>query len=341
MRVLVTGGAGYIGSNTCVELLHAGHHVIIADDLSNSDMYAVHSIKEITGKSPACYRIDVSDAAALKAVFEKEQPEAVIHFAGFKAVAESCREPLRYYRNNLDATLTLLEMMREFGCHNLVFSSSATVYGAENPYPYLESMPLGTAFSPYGTTKIMIERILTDCAAADPEFSAVMLRYFNPIGAHASGYLGDDPSGIPNNLMPYLVRTAAGELEKLTVFGNDYPTPDGTCRRDYLHVTDLARGHLCALEYAAAHTGTEAVNLGTGMPVSVLELVKTFCAVNGIDVPYVFGDRRAGDLPEYWANAEKAERLFGWRAEKTLADMCRDSWNFARRTKKERENDAG
>ena len=333
MHVLVTGGAGYIGSHTCVELLQAGHSVVIADDLSNSKRSAVDAIASITGKMPAFYPINVADTAALNRVFDEHPIDAVIHFAGFKAVGESCSVPLRYYRNNLDAAMTLLEVMQAHGCKTLVFSSSATVYGAENPYPYYETMPISVASSPYGMTKIMIERILTDYAAANPDVSALMLRYFNPIGAHESGLLGDDPEGIPNNLMPYLVRVAARQLEKLTVFGGDYPTPDGSCRRDYLHVTDLARGHALALEYAASHTGAEAINLGTGTPVSVLELIRAFREVTGVEVPYVIGARRDGDLPEFWANAEKAERLLGWKCEKTLADMCRDSWNFVLKSK--------
>ena len=272
MKVLVTGGAGYIGSHTCVELLEAGHEVIVVGDLVNSQVTALENVEKITGKRPAFYETDAADKAAMQRIFAEHRPDAVIHFAGLKAVGESCRIPLRYYRNNLDSTLTLLEVMAEYDCTRLVFSSSATVYGPENPVPYAETMPAHLATNPYGWTKIMIEQMLRDYAAAAPGFTAVLLRYFNPIGGHASGLLGDDPNGIPNNLMPYIARVAAGTLERLTAFGDDYPTPDGTCLRDYLHVVDLAKGHLKALEYAAEHTGAEAFNLGTGSGVSVLEL---------------------------------------------------------------------
>ena len=256
--------------------------------------------------------------------------DAVIHFAGYKAVGESVRKPLQYYRNNIDSTLSLLEVMEQFGCKKLVFSSSATVYGPNNPHPYKEEMPAIQSSSPYGWTKVMIERILTDYCTAHPEFCAILLRYFNPIGAHASGLLGDDPNGIPNNLMPYIGRVAAGKLEKLTIFGGDYETPDGTCQRDYLHVVDLAVGHLKALEYAAGHEGAEAINLGTGNGISVLELVNAFQKVNGIELPYVIGPRRDGDLPAFWADAAKAKELLGWEAVHTVEDMCRSSWQFAK-----------
>lgn len=328
MRVFVTGGLGYIGSHTCVELLQAGHTVVLADDLSNAQQQTLSKIETITGRYPAFYPVDVADREALRQIFRAHEPEAVIHFAGFKAVGESCRLPLKYYRNNLDTTLSLLETMEEFSCKRLVFSSSATVYGAENPVPYREDMPAVTATNPYGWTKLMIEQMLRDCCAAQSDFSAVLLRYFNPIGAHPSGLLGDDPNGIPNNLMPYLTRVAAGELEKLTVFGNDYPTPDGTGVRDYLHVVDLARGHIKALDYAAGHTGAEVFNLGTGRGTSVLELLSVFTRVTGKPVPFVIGPRRPGDLAGIWADASKAERLLGWRAERTLEEMCRDSWHY-------------
>lgn len=328
MNVLLTGGLGYIGSHTCVELLDAGHQTVIADNLSNAKVSVLDDIEKITGKRPRFYEIDVQDKEAVERVFAENEIDAVIHFAGLKAVGESCRIPLAYYRNNLDSTLTLLETMEKHGCTKIVFSSSATVYGPDNPVPYHEDMPCHVATNPYGWTKAMIEQILRDYAAANPGFSAVLLRYFNPVGAHESGRIGDDPNGIPNNLMPYIARVAGGQLEKLTVFGNDYDTPDGTCLRDYLHVVDLAKGHLCAIEYAAAHAGVEAINLGTGNGVSVLELVHTFIRVNGVDVPYVIGARRDGDLPVCYANAEKAERLLHWKTEKTVEDMCRDSWNF-------------
>lgn len=328
MKVFVTGGLGYIGSHTCVELLTAGYEIVIADNLCNSRADVLDRIEKISGKRPAFYQIDVQDREALERVFCEHRFDAVIHFAGLKAVGESCQIPLKYYRNNLDSTLSLLETMQAHGCKRIVFSSSATVYGPENPVPYEESMPAHLATNPYGWTKSMIEQILQDLAAADPEFSAVLLRYFNPIGAHESGLLGDDPNGIPNNLMPYVARVAAGQLEKLTVFGDDYDTPDGTCLRDYIHVVDLAKGHLCALEYCKDHTGAEAVNLGTGNGVSVLELVSAFKTANGVDVPFVIGERREGDLACCFANADKAARLLGWKAEKTIEQMCRDSWKF-------------
>ena len=328
MSILLTGGLGYIGSHTCVELLNAGYEAVIADNLSNSRVTVLDSIEKITGKRPKFYEIDVRDRDAVEKVFSENNIDAVIHFAGLKAVGESCRIPLAYYRNNLDSTLTLLETMEKYGCKRFVFSSSATVYGPNNPVPYREEMPANLATNPYGWTKAMIEQILRDYCAANPDFSAVLLRYFNPVGSHESGLIGDDPNGIPNNLMPYISRVAGGQLERLTVFGNDYDTPDGTCLRDYLHVVDLAKGHLCALDYAEKHTGAEAINLGTGKPVSVLELLHAFIRVNGVDVPYVIGARRDGDLPSCYANAEKAERLLHWKAEKTVEEMCRDSWSF-------------
>lgn len=331
MTVFVTGGAGFIGSHTCVELIEAGHTVVIADDLSNASADVPEKIEAITGIAPVFYRGDVCDKAFLRGIFAAHPIDAVIHFAGFKAVGESCRLPLKYYRNNLDSLLSVLEVMEEFGCKRMVFSSSATVYGPNNPVPYDETMPAYVATNPYGWTKLMIEQILRDYAAAHSDISVILLRYFNPIGAHASGLLGDDPSGIPNNLMPYVARVAAGLLPQLTVYGDDYDTPDGTCLRDYLHVVDLAKGHLRALDYALAHTGIEAVNLGTGRGTSVLELVHAFERATGVKVPYVIGPRRDGDLARCWANAEKAKRLLGWTAGMTLEEMCRDSWNFVRK----------
>ena len=331
MNVFVTGGLGYIGSHTCVELVQAGHQVVIADNLSNSRLSVLDAIETITGQRPDFYHADVCVKTALREIFAAHTFDAVIHFAGLKAVNESLTQPLAYYRNNLDATLSLLEVMEEFGCKRLVFSSSATVYGPENPIPYMETMPAHVATNPYGWTKVMIEQLLRDYAAARPDFSAVLLRYFNPIGAHESGLLGDDPNGIPNNLMPYVARVAAGQLEKLTIFGNDYDTPDGTCRRDFLHVVDLAKGHLKALDYAMTHCGAEPFNLGTGRGVSVRELVDTFERATGVPVPHSYGPRRAGDLPDVYANAEKAKRLLGWQPEKTLEDMCRDSWRFVQK----------
>lgn len=326
MKILVTGGAGYIGSNTCAALAEQGYDVIIADDFSNAKPEVIDQLERLTGKRPKVYPIDIKNPALLDAVFRENSVDAVMHFAGFKAVGESVKKPLLYYRNNLDATLTLLEKMQEYGCKHLVFSSSATVYGPANPIPYTEDMPRG-ATNPYGFTKIMIEEILEDVCRADPDWSILLLRYFNPIGSHAGGALGDDPAGIPNNLMPYLVRVAAGELPELHIFGDDYDTPDGTGVRDYIHVTDLAEGHISALRYAMAHPGIEAVNLGTGCGTSVMQLVKTFEKVNGIRVPYVIDGRRAGDLAAFYADAGKAKRLFGWRALRGIEEMCKDAWD--------------
>ena len=330
MNVLVTGGAGYIGSHTVVELIKAGHNPIIMDDLSNAKADVVDRIQTITGVRPAFYELDCKDKDALRKVFSVQKIDAVIHFAAFKAVGESVKKPLQYYRNNLDSTFSLLEVMEEFGCKKFIFSSSATVYGPNNPHPYKEEMPAIQSSSPYGWTKVMIERVLTDYVTAHPDFCAVLLRYFNPIGAHDSGLLGDDPNGIPNNLMPYIGRVAAGKLEKLTIFGGDYPTPDGTCQRDYLHVVDLAVGHLKALEFAKDHEGVEAINLGTGNGISVLELVNAFQNVNDMKLPYVIGPRRDGDLPAFWADATKAKELLGWEATHTVEDMCRSAWLFAK-----------
>ena len=330
MNVLVTGGAGYIGSHTVVELLNADHQVIIVDDLSNAKADVVDRIETITGKRPAFFRLDCGYKDGLRGVFEDHAINAVIHFAGFKAVGERVKKPLQYYRNHLDSTLTLLEVMEEYGCKKLVLSSSATVSGPDNPHPYKEYMPAIRSTSPYGWTKVMIERILTDYVTAHPDFCAVLLRYFNPIGAHDSGLLGDDPNGIPNNLMPYIGRVAAGQLEKLTIFGGDYPTSDGTCQRDYLHVVDLAVGHLKALEYAEDHNGAEAINLGTGNGISVLELVHAFEKANDMKLPHVIGPRRDGDLPAFWADASKAKQLLGWEATHSVEDMCRSAWKFAK-----------
>ena len=327
MTILVTGGAGYIGSHTCVELQQQGYSVVIADNFYNASRDVPDRIARITGVRPRVYALDVADGPALERVFAENPIDAVVHFAGLKAVGESVRVPLRYYRNNLDTTLTLLETMERHGCKKLVFSSSATVYGPRNGCPYTENMET-SATNPYGWTKVMIEQILRDYCAADPGFSAVLLRYFNPIGAHESGLLGDDPNGIPNNLMPFVARVAAGTLPQLTVFGNDYPTRDGTCIRDYLHVVDLARGHISALEYADSHTGAEAFNLGTGNGVSVLELVNSFQKVNGVPVPYAVGPRRDGDLALVYADPTRAHDALHWTAEKSVDDMCRDAWHF-------------
>ena len=328
MTILLAGGAGYIGSHTAVSLLEAGHDVVIVDNYINSSPAAVDRVEELTGRTVTRYRADVTDKAAMTAIFAENTIDCVIHFAGLKAVGESGKVPLRYYRNNLDTTLTLLECMAAAGVKRIVFSSSATVYGDENPVPYVETMRRGGSSHPYGWTKIMMEQIFEDTARADSDLSVVLLRYFNPIGAHPSGLIGELPQGIPNNLLPYVSGVASGRLEKLHVFGNDYPTPDGTGVRDYIHVVDLARGHLAALRYAAAHSGAEVFNLGTGHGYSVLDIVHAFEAANGVSVPYVIDPRRPGDIAECYAATEKAEKLLGWRAEKELEEMCRDAWRW-------------
>ncbi len=328
MNVLLAGGAGYIGSHTCVELIEAGHSVVIADNFANSCPEAVRRVEEITGTSIPLYEADVCDREAVEKIFSENKIDAVIHFAGLKAVGESVEKPLLYYRNNIDSTLTLLETMKKFNVNNFIFSSSATVYGTPKTVPLVETMPTGTPTNPYGWTKLMMEQILTDTAAANPAMSIVILRYFNPIGAHESGRIGEDPNGIPNNLMPYITQVAAGRLQQLGVFGDDYPTHDGTGVRDYIHVVDLAKGHVKAIDYSGEHKGVEIVNLGTGTGYSVLDIVKAFEKVNNLKIPYVIKPRRPGDIAECYANAEKAARVLGWKAEKSLEDMCYDSWNW-------------
>ncbi len=328
MNVLLAGGAGYIGSHTCVELIEAGHSVVVADNFSNSCPEAIKRVEKITGAQIPLYEADVCDAAAVEKIFSENKIDAVIHFAGLKAVGESCEKPLLYYRNNIDSTLTLLETMRKFDVNNFIFSSSATVYGTPKIVPLVETMPTGSPTNPYGWTKLMMEQILTDTANANPDMSIVILRYFNPIGAHKSGLIGEDPNGIPNNLMPYITQVAAGRLPQLGVFGDDYPTHDGTGVRDYIHVVDLAKGHVKAIDYSGEHKGVEIVNLGTGTGYSVLDIVKAFEKVNNIKIPYVIKPRRAGDIAECYANAGKAERVLGWKAEKDLEEMCYDSWNW-------------
>lgn len=328
MKILVTGGAGFIGSHTCVELLEAGHDVVILDDLSNASGTVIDKIEIITGKRPAFYQADAKDRAVLHEIFTAHRIDAVVHFAGFKAVGESCHIPLAYYRNNLDSTLALLEEMAQAGCTRFVFSSSATVYGPDNAIPYVETMPTYVATNPYGWTKVMIEQILRDYCTATPGFTAVLLRYFNPIGAHPSGLIGEDPRGVPNNLMPYISQTAIGRLECLNVFGDDYDTPDGTGVRDYIHVMDLARGHVAAIAYMAEHPGESIFNLGTGKGYSVLEMVHAFETANHVHVPYRIAPRRAGDLPTVYACPDKSARILGWRAQYSLEDMCRDSWRW-------------
>ena len=329
MKVLVTGGAGYIGSHTCVELLNAGHEVVIIDNFVNSKPEALDCIRRITGKDFAFCEADLRDRAAVKKLFDEHSIDAVIHFAGLKAVGESVQKPLEYYDNNLGGFFVLAEEMRAHGVKKIVFSSSATVYGMNNPVPFREEMPT-SATNPYGYTKVMIEQMLRDLAVADPEWSIVMLRYFNPIGAHESGLIGEDPNGIPNNLLPYVAQVAAGIRPQLNVFGNDYDTPDGTGVRDYIHVVDLALGHLAALNYADSHHGAEAINLGTGHGTSVLEIVKAFEKASGRPVPYKICARRAGDIATCYADTKKAADLLGWRATRNIDDMCRDGWNFAK-----------
>lgn len=328
MRVLLCGGAGFIGSHSAVEFLNAGYDVTVLDNFINSSPEAIRRVEKITGKQVTLVEGDAADHDTVAKVFADEEIFCVIHYAGLKAVGESVEQPVRYYRNNLDTTLTILECMKEAGVKNIVFSSSATVYGEVNEPPYTEDMPRGACTNPYGWTKSMIEQILEDAAKADPELNVVLLRYFNPVGAHASGLIGEDPKGRPNNLMPLLAQTAVGIREKLTIFGGDWDTPDGTCRRDYIHVTDLAEGHVAAVNYLQDHPGIEIFNLGTGTPYSVLEMVNTYAEVNGITVPYEIGARRAGDLQDVWGDAAKAKEVLGWEAKLGLADMCRDSWNW-------------
>lgn len=327
MKILVTGGAGYIGTHTCVELLNAGHEIIIVDNLSNSKIEAVNRIKEITGRSFAFYEVDLLDKTALELVFESNTIDGVIHFAGFKAVGESVSIPLKYYHNNIAGTLILCELMMKYEVKHLVFSSSATVYGMNNISPLKEGLPLSTT-NPYGSTKLMIEQILQDTFVADDTWSIAILRYFNPIGAHSSGRIGEDPSGIPNNLMPFVTQVAVGKREYLSVFGNDYDTPDGTGIRDYIHVVDLAKGHLKALDYIMKGTGIETFNLGTGIGYSVLDLVTNFEKATGEKVPYKIVDRRPGDIATCFANVDKAFNMLGWKTTLSLEDMCRDSWKW-------------
>ncbi len=328
-KILLTGGAGFIGAHTAVELLNAGHDIVVADNYYNSSPEALRRVSEITGKTFSVYAVDVCDEAAMDEIFQKEDFDATIHFAGYKAVGESVEKPILYYRNNLDAALTLFACMEKHGVTRVLFSSSATVYGTDVGANCREDMPLTFSTSnPYGSTKFIIERILQDIAIAHPAWSIVNLRYFNPVGAHESGKIGEDPNGIPNNLMPRVVQAALGKIKKLGVYGDDYPTPDGTCRRDYIHVVDLAKGHIAALKYAMGHTGCETINLGTGTPYSVYEILNTFMKVTGVSFPYEVAPRRAGDLPEAYANVEKAKKLLGWKAEKTLADMCTDAWRW-------------
>ena len=332
MSILLTGGTGFIGSHTAVELLNAGEDIVIVDNLSNSKIDMVDKIKKITGKDFKFYHADILDREALDNIFKENKIDEVIHFAGFKAVGESCEKPLEYYHNNITGTLILLETMKDNNCKKIVFSSSATVYGSPKSLPIKEDFPLSTT-NPYGTTKLMIEQILGDLYKADNSWSIEILRYFNPIGAHESGLIGEDPNGIPNNLMPYIIKVATKELPILSVFGNDYDTPDGTGVRDYIHVVDLAKGHIKALEKAIKTNGAYTFNLGTGHGYSVLDLITTFERVNNIKVPYKIVDRRPGDIATCYANPKKALKELGWKAEKDIEDMCRDAYNFVIKNK--------
>ena len=328
MNVLVTGGAGYIGSHTCVELLNSGYGVVVIDNLCNSNPKSLDRVRELTGKELTFYEGDVRDEALLKKIFAENDIGCVIHFAGLKAVGESVSIPWKYYDNNLNSTLVLTKVMKEVGMMNIIFSSSATVYTADNEMPLKETSRTGGCTNPYGWTKYMTEQILSGIAFAEKDWSVVLLRYFNPIGAHPSGRMGEDPRGIPNNLMPYITQVAVGRREKLSVYGNDYPTHDGTGVRDYIHVVDLAKGHVAAVDYACKHKGCEVFNLGTGVGVSVLDMVNTFREVNQVELPYVIAPRRPGDIATCYADPTKSREVLGWTAEHDLADMCRDSWNW-------------
>lgn len=330
MNVLVTGGAGYIGSHICVELIEAGHNVIVIDDFSNSKPEVLDYIKELTGKEVKFYEFNVLDKEKMEEVFSSNDIDSIIHCAAFKAVGESMIKPIEYYTNNLMSTLVVAKMMKKYNVNNIVFSSSATVYGDPEEVPLTEDCKLGETTNPYGTSKAMMERILTDVQRACPNMSVTLLRYFNPIGAHESGLLGEDPKGIPNNLMPYIMKVATGELPQLCVFGNDYDTPDGTGIRDYIHVVDLAKGHVLAIEKYAT-PGVHICNLGTGKGYSVLEIVEAFERVNGVNIPYVIKERRPGDIATCYADPTRAKEQLGWVAQRGIDEMCRDSWNFAKK----------
>ena len=328
MAILVTGGAGYIGSHTVIELQNAGYDVVVMDNLSNSSEVALERVQEITGKPLSFYKADILDREATEEIFSKEKIEAVIHFAGLKAVGESVQKPWEYYNNNITGTLVLLDVMRKHNVKNIIFSSSATVYGEPEKVPVTEETPKGSCTNPYGWTKSMLEQILTDIQKADPSWNVILLRYFNPIGAHKSGKIGENPNGIPNNLMPYITQVAVGKLPKLGVFGNDYPTPDGTCIRDYIHVLDLATGHVKALERLKKNAGLDIYNLGTGIGYSVLDVIHNFEAATGITIPFEFKPRRAGDIPVNYSNADKAWKELGWKAQYGIKEMCEDSWRW-------------
>ena len=331
MSILVTGGAGFIGSHTCVELLENGYDVVVVDNLSNSCEKSLERVKEITGKEVTFYKGDILDRDFLESVFEKENIASCIHFAGLKAVGESVEKPWEYYHNNLTGTLILVDVLKKYGAKNLIFSSSATVYGDPAQIPITEECPKGQCTNPYGWTKSMLEQVLTDIQKADPDWNIVLLRYFNPIGAHESGLIRENPNGIPNNLMPYITQVAVGKLKSLGVFGNDYDTPDGTGVRDFIHVMDLAKGHVKALKKLEDHSGLSIYNLGTGVGYSVLDVVKNFEKATGIQIPYEIKPRRAGDIATCYSDASKAKRELGWEAEYGILEMCRDSWNWQKK----------
>ena len=328
MAILVTGGAGYIGSHTCVELLNEGYEVVVLDNLSNSSEKSLERVKQITGKEVKFYKGDILDRDILKKVLETENIESCIHFAGLKAVGESVEKPWEYYNNNIAGTLVLTDEMRRHGCKNIIFSSSATVYGDPAMIPITEECPKGTCTNPYGWSKSMLEQVLSDMQKADPEWNVILLRYFNPIGAHKSGLIGENPNGIPNNLMPYITQVAVGKLKELGVFGDDYDTPDGTGVRDYIHVVDLAKGHVKAINKLKENVGLGIYNLGTGTGYSVLDIVKNFEAATGVKIPYAIKPRRAGDIATCYSDAAKAEKELGWKAQFGIKEMCADSWNW-------------
>ena len=328
MAILVTGGAGYIGSHTCVELLNEGYEVVVLDNLSNSSEKSLERVKQITGKEVKFYKGDILDRDILTKILETEHIESCIHFAGLKAVGESVEKPWEYYNNNIAGTLVLTDEMRKHGCKNIIFSSSATVYGDPAMIPITEECPKGTCTNPYGWSKSMLEQILSDMQKADPEWNVILLRYFNPIGAHKSGLIGENPNGIPNNLMPYITQVAVGKLKELGVFGNDYDTPDGTGVRDYIHVVDLAKGHVKAINKLKENVGLGIYNLGTGTGYSVLDIVKNFEAATGVKIPYAIKPRRAGDIATCYSDAAKAEKELGWKAQFGIKEMCADSWNW-------------
>ena len=328
MNILVTGGAGFIGSHTLIELIAAGHNPVVVDNLSNASPEAIHRVEKIVGQPIPFYEVDIRDREGLEKVFSQHTFDCCIHFAGLKAVGESVQKPWEYYENNIGGTLVLVDVMRKHGLKNIIFSSSATVYGAPDTMPITEDCPKGTVTNPYGQTKSMLEQVLTDIQKADPQWNVVLLRYFNPIGAHKSGTIGEDPNGIPNNLMPYITQVAVGKLQQLGVFGNDYPTHDGTGVRDYIHVVDLAKGHVCALSAIEKKCGLAVYNLGTGQGYSVLDLVHAFEKATGVKVPYAIKPRRSGDVAECWSDPSKAARELGWKAQYGIEDMCEDAWRW-------------